>query len=80
MFAAVLGLEGRNDMKNRTREMLAALQQGYYIQIDAHHWRCSRGHSQRHWDSWRDGTWATCNTMTVLRQLLSQHVQALRYL
>jgi len=48
MFAAVLGFEGRNNMKNLTRGMPAALQQGYCIRIDAHHWKCTRGHSQRH--------------------------------
>jgi hypothetical protein len=80
MFAAVSGFEGRNNMKNLTRGMLAALRRGYCIQTDAHHWKCSQGHSQRHWDSGGDGTWATCNTMAVPCQLVSQHVRALRYL
>ena len=76
MFAVALGFEGRNNMENLTREKLAAFQQGYCIRIDAHHWKRSGGHSERHWDSWGGGTWATCNTMAVP---LSRHVRALRY-
>jgi len=37
MFAAMLSIEGCNNMKDLTRGMLAALQQGYCIRIDAHH-------------------------------------------
>ena len=77
MFATVLGFEECNKKKNLTRGMLAALQQGYCIRINAHHWKCSRGHSKRHWDSWGDGTWATCNTMAVPCQLVSRHVRVL---
>lgn len=80
MFAVVLGLEGRSKMKNHTRGTLVALQQGYCIRIDAHHQKCSRGHSQRHWDFWGDGTWATRNTMAVPCQLVSRHVLALGYI
>ena len=43
MFAAVLGFERRNNKKNRTRGMIAALQQGHCIRIHAHHRICSRG-------------------------------------
>ena len=79
MFAVVLDFEGRNNTKNLTHGMLAA-SQGICSQIDVHHWKYGRGHSQRHWDSWGDGTWPTCNTMAVPFQLESPHVRALEYL